>query len=335
MTIHQIESVIEPSQPLEFPRHALEVPELTLREMFSCLGFPLELRTNSAEILAQARVLWSKFEKHFDAKPIRVDVHVLESESTECPPSPVVRMMLPLLINMADTDNMSIADLDRGTTQIVLSQAAERHPAYLKYFFLGSAPLCHVATAFTVPVHAGCVSLNGRGILLCGDSEAGKSTLCYACARAGWMYVGDDSIYILHDGNDRLVTGNCHQVRFRPSAADLFPELEGLEITPRIAGKPSMELPTAPMTWMTCAPTAQADFIVFLNRHEGGPSELVPYRKDAARQFARRMLFGSAESLTTQYATLERLLTADVFELRYRDLGWAEHRLRMLAQEGR
>ena len=117
---------------------------------------------------------------------------------------------------------------------------------------------------YATPVHAGCVAFNGRGMLLCGESGAGKSSLSYACARAGWTYVADDvELSCCNESKDRLVTGNCHQVRFRPSAAELFPEVEGREITPRAAGKPSIELPTAPMPGMTCAPTAQVDFWFF------------------------------------------------------------------------
>jgi hypothetical protein len=133
---------------------------------------------------------------------------------------------------------------------------------------------------------------------------------------------------------DRLIIGNCHQVRFRPSAAELFPELNGREITPRAAGKPSIELQTAPMPWMTCAPTAQVDFLVFLNRRAPSPPELVPYRKEVARRFMRQILFGPVESLAAKYEALERLLTAEVFELRYSDLDWAVRRLEMLVREG-
>ena len=107
------------------------------------------------------------------------------------------------------------------------------------------------------------------GVLLCGDSGAGKSTLSYACARSGWTYVTDDCSFLLNSGTKRLVTGNCHQVRFRPSAAEFFPEVRGLEITPRAVGKPSIELPTAPMKHITLAQSAKVDFIVFLNRHTG------------------------------------------------------------------
>jgi len=42
-----------------------------------------------------------------------------------------------------------------------------------------------------------------------------------------------------------------------------------------------------------------------------------------------------AELLALQYRAIERLLTADVFELRYTDLNWAVDRLRALVREGR
>jgi hypothetical protein len=335
MTIEEMEFACDAGNPLDFPRHSHEVPEALHREMFFPLGFPTELSTNSPEILSQARNLWSIFGKQFDTELIRVDVHVVESDSTECPPTPVCRIMYPLLISVADADNYSIAHLDRNRTQITVSRATEKHSSYMGYFFLGYAPHSHIVAQYATPIHAGCVASHGSGILLCGDSGAGKSTLSYACARAGWTYVSDDASYLLNGGNDRLVTGNCHQVRFRPSSAELFPELEGLEVTPRAAGKPSVELPTAAMTGMICAPTAQVDFLVFLNRRVPGPPQLVPYRKDVARYFMRQVLYGSAESLAAQYAALERLLTAEVFEMRYSDLDWAVSRLETLAREGR
>jgi hypothetical protein len=283
-------------------------------------------------VLEQFGEIWGKFEKQHDTEPIRCEVQLIESSMTECPPEPTHRLMLPLMICVADADNYSIIDLERGRAKITISDAALRHPLYLQYFLLGS-PVCCIATRCSTPVHAACVALNGRGVLLCGDSGAGKSTLSYACARAGWTYVTDDATYLLNGGTKRLVTGNCHQVRFRPSAAELFLEIGDVEITPRAAGKPSLELPTAPMA-ITCAPTVRVDFIVFLNRR-AGTEQLVPYRTDVARHFMRQVLYGPADSLALQYEAIERLLTAEVFELRYSNFDWAIDRLRVLVQEGR
>jgi len=335
MTIEELEFACDISEPVEFSRHELEVPELTLEEVFFPLGFPAALRTNSAEILSLARHLWTMFDKQFDTRPIRIDVHVMDGDSNKCPPPPVIRIMYPLLIGVANADNYRISNFDQVRTQIVLSRSTVKHRNYLGYFFIGCTPLFHIATRYATAVHAGCVALEGRGVLLCGDSGAGKSSLSYACARSGWTYVTDDASYVLNDGEDRMVTGNCHQVRFRPSAGELFPEVKGLEVTPRAAGKPSIELPTESLPQMICAPTAQVDFLVFLNRRAGGTPELVRYRKDVARHFMRQVLYGSAESLAVQYAVLERLLTAEIYELRYSNLDWAVQRLEALIREGR
>jgi hypothetical protein len=334
MTMQAMASEYVPLNPPTSHKHELEVPELSYGDMFYPLGFPTELRTNSAEILAQAQSIWSMFDRRFDTVPIQVDVHVVEGSRAGCPPAPVAHIAHPLVINIADPDNCSVTNLERVSTKVILSHGTVRHRSYLDYFFLGSAPLIHISTKYATPVHAGCVALNGKGVLLCGESGAGKSTLSYACARAGWTYVTDDASYLLNHGTDRLVTGNYHQVRFRPSASELFREVQGLQVTPRAAGKPSIELKTAPIEGMICAPTARADFMVFLNRRSTKPPELVPFRKDAARHYLHQVLFGSASSLAPQYAALERLLTVKIFELRYSDLDWAVQRLETLIRVG-
>jgi hypothetical protein len=119
-------------------------------------------------------------------------------------------------------------------------------------------------------------------------------------------------------------------VRLRPSAADLFPEINGLKLTPRAAGKPSIEMETANLPQLTCSETAQADYMIFLNRRGGWPPTLQPYRKDVARYFMRRVLYGSTESLALRYETIERMLEATVLELRYTDIGLAVDRLERL-----
>jgi len=334
MTIEEIEAACKASQVLDFSRHALDAPQLSLRRTFYPLGFPAEFRTNSAEMLAEAEAKWGAFEKRFETETILVDIHVVESDSMECPPPPWCRIMQPLVATVADADNYYIADISLNKTQMTLSTAALRDKAYLRCFFLDGIVGCHLATRHATPVHAACVVLDGRGVLLCGDSGAGKSTLSYACARAGWTYVTDDSSFLLNSGTKRLVTGNCHQVRFRPSAAEFFPEVRGLEITPRAAGKPSIEFPTAPMPHIKLSQSAKIDFIVFINRRQGLPPQLQPYRADVARYFMRQALYGSPQSLAVQYEAIEHLLKADVFELQYSDLNWATDRLQKLILEG-
>lgn len=335
ITVEQIESACGASEPIEFPRHDVEGPEATLGRTFYPFGFPTEVKTNEPGILALCEEMWGAFEKRSDTEPIRVDVQVLKSQTTECPPTPTYRLLLPLMVTVADADNYMVADLAHGRSHLSLSRATGMYKQYLQYCFLESAACQHIATRHTTPVHAGCVALDGRGVLLLGDSGSGKSSLSYGCARAGWTYVTDDSSFLLNGGSKRRIVGNCYQVRFRPSAAELFPELEGLYITPRVLGKPSIELPTASFPNLICAQTAQVDFLVFLNRRTAKKAELVPYGKDVARYFMRQSLYGLPEWRAVQYEAIEQLLKAEVFELRYSNLEWAVQRLGSLIRMGR
>jgi len=335
MTIKEIEAACKGGQDLDFSKHVAGALELPLSGMFYPLGFPMLLQTNSVKVLELAEELFGMHQQQHDTVPVHVDMHVTEGGSTECPPAPLHRFIWPKRLTIADADNFMIYDMEQSRTHISVTSGAMRHKPFVGSLFLGASSISHNCMRDITPVHAACVLLDGHGVLLCGDSGAGKSTLAYACARAGWTFVTDDASYLLNSGTDRVVIGNCHQVRFRPHAAELFPELQGHEITPRLVGKPSIELPTTILPRMACAPTARVDFIVFLNRQDGDRHELVPYRKDVARYSMRQTVFGTPQSLAVAYEAFERLLAVDVLELRYTDLDWAIERLRKLVREGR
>jgi hypothetical protein len=334
MTIKEIEAACDASQPIDFSRHAQEVDCLPLKRMYYPLGFPVEVSTNVAEMLELYEELWGMFDKKHDTPPIRSNVYVSDGSSIDCPPTPVHRIMLPLLIGIADANNYNIVNFEQNTVDVMVTREALRHKSFVKHSLLG-APGCCIATQYTTPIHAGCVSLDGRGVLLCGDSGMGKSTLSYACARAGWTYTSDDGIYISNDRKDLQATGEYHKVRLRPTAAEFFPEVRGLEISRRAGGKDSLEIPTTTSPNIICAQTAEINFIVFLDRHSEGPPSLVPYRKDVARYAMMQILYGLPETRGVQLKTIERLLSVDVFELRYSSLEWAIERLQKLVREGR
>jgi hypothetical protein len=309
------------------------MPELEIEGVFHPWGFPLRVKTNSHEVLRQCGELWGKFTQRRAVEPLHAEVWVLESDAKECPPAPSNRLISGTWMMVADADNYCVLDMERCESRIVMTQAALNHPLYAQYFLLGTIACC-VTTRHATPVHASCVALDGKGVLLCGDSGAGKSTLAYACARAGWTYVADDAALLIHGCEPQQVTGNCHQIRFRPSSAALFPELQGLEITPRAAGKPSVEVPTATLEGIRCAETTHVDFVVFLNRNWSGPPQVAPYSKDAARASMRRVLNASAQTRLAQYEVLETLLEGEVLELRYADLNEAVEQLRTLVRRG-
>jgi hypothetical protein len=255
---------------------------------------------------------------------------VLEDESTECPAAPVFRAQRNLIANIVDPSSFCITDVLKGFSFAWLTTAAVSRKGYLRYHFLEAVALAHIANRYCAPVHAGCVELNGNGVLLCGESGAGKSSLSFACARAGWTYITDDASFLLNGRDDRLVLGNCHIVRLRPSAAELFVEVKGKPLTPRAAGKPSIELPMATIPGITKASSSDIEYVVFLNRKDTSVQELIQFSKEAARRYMYQHLFGLEELRRVQIASVERLLAAEVFELRYHDLNWAVERLERL-----
>ncbi|MBS1799649.1 MAG: aldolase [Acidobacteria bacterium] len=311
-------------------------PALPLEQTLYPYGFAVHVSTNAQCVLNLLNDAWGSFEPRFSNEPIKVNVEAVEYGTKEPPLEPVFTLRDGLMINVADPENMSVGDLRRGVSHITLSPGALQSPLWMQYFLVCSAPLCHIAGSLALPVHAGCVASNGRGILLCGESGDGKSTLSFACARAGWTYVTDDATYFVHDSGDPcLAVGNCYQIRFRPSAAELFSEVEGREVTPRAAGKPSIEIPIRSLPEIDFAPEAHIEHIVFLNRRDRRPAGLSLYDRDAARDFMRCSMFGTKEGMLKHEKTMERVLAGvQVWEMHYSGLDWAIKRLERLLMEG-
>src|SRR5579863_1802406 len=217
----------EPKYVEESERRTDEAPALTMQEMYFPLGFPLLVRTNSEDVLRLCAVKWGMFAQRTDDRPIEADIHVIESDSSECPPAPKWHFMGNTLLMAADSQNVCTVNFPWGKTRMVISSAVLKHPHYFDQTFLETAGACQLCTRFATPIHAACVVLDGHGVLLCGDSGAGKTSLAYSCALVGWQFVADDTCFILHSESERRVVGNCHNVRFRTSAVELFPELAG------------------------------------------------------------------------------------------------------------
>ena len=308
---------------------------LPLRSVYYPLGFPLEIATNSPEVLAAAEESWGHFRQAFSETPARIDIGVTTDGPIECPPAPGCRARGNLLTMVADPQNFVVCDLSGGYAFAWLTQDAVENRAYLRYYFLEAAALTLIDCLYLTPLHAACVETQHQGVLLCGESGAGKSSLAFACARNGWKFLSDDSTAIVRKRNGRVVVGNPHQMRFRESAVELFPELRNQRVTPRFTGKMAIELATATRPGIAMITECQVSFIVFLNRRGHGLAELSPLSKESASQYFEQYIFlGDEEMRNAQRVSLDNLLTARIFEMRYQDLDWATERLERLVEQG-
>jgi hypothetical protein len=239
------------------------------------------------------------------------------------------------LANVADANNFVVCDLNAGFSFGWITQQTAESTLYLRYHILEATTLAMVAALRAAPLHAACVVPFGHGMLLCGDSGAGKSSLAFAGARSGWTFVSDDASYLPFDREDRMVVGNRHKIRLRDSGVQLFPELEGRPVTPRATGKPSIEIPTADMAELLKSNFATVESIIFLNRRDAETQGLVPFPRDVALSWFNQFLYPTTALHQVQKAAVHRLLDVEIFELRYTDLDWAIERLETLALTGK
>jgi hypothetical protein len=303
---------------------------LPLRAVFYPYGFAIEIITNAQPVLDAVAESWGHFTLRRLGPPLQFRVTVSSEGPPGCPPTPIMRARGHQLAYIADAYNYFVTDLDRGICSVWINRTTLEYPEYLRFHILESAVLTLMSNTCATPIHAACVSLNGCGILLCGDPGAGKSSLAYACARAGWTYTSDDGSYLPDGDGPPRISGNSHKVRFRPSAATLFPEIGGRILTPRAVGKPSIEIPTSTLPGLKTAEEAQVHHIVFLNRQPSAVAELLPVPREVAWQRLFDLIY--PEDQQRQASVIARLSSVAVHELRYRDLHHAVDRLEQLTR---
>jgi hypothetical protein len=309
--------------------------ELPFRQTFYPLGFPLELETNSTEVITAACEGWGAFDQMFDGQPVRLCLGVLEGGSGDALPlESVVRSREHMMTIVADPENFVICDFNRSFAfGWVTQNTAADHPL-LRYRFLVSGAGTLIAQRAFATLHGALVVRNGQGVMLTGDSLAGKSTLAYACARAGWTYVSDDGAHVVRGRADRYAVGDPHSIRFRPDAPELFPELADRLLTIRPNGKVAIEILTRELALET-APGCNVQHVVYLNRGQAGEARVRPFSKERMfEEWSQYAVFGTEETRAAQRRCHERMLSAQLWEMQYSDLDDAVARLEHLADNG-
>lgn len=308
--------------------------ELPLRRSFYPLGYSIEILTNEAIVLAAAEESFGHTRFTREATGLEIRVGVVDQADACCPPEPERCAFGNFYSLVADQENRALLDLNTGRNFIKLTKAAVGNRLYLRSNFLEKAVYLLLGASVVTDIHAGCVGKNGKGILLCGESGAGKSTLAYACARAGWTFTSDDTSYMINNLDAPRVIGHCHRVRFRPSARELFPELEDRAVTPRMEGKPSIEIPTSKLPVKRVAEEVAVKAVVFLSRRHGDRCELNRLPIGSAAERIGQGLFSAGEIRARHEKMLGKLRNVPTYELHYEMLQDGMRALDELASDG-
>ena len=306
--------------------------ELPLRQTFYPLGFAVEILTNDLDVLVAANESFGHRRLCRGRTALQVRIGISEGDNSQCPPEPTRREYNHLYSLVANGDNQALLDLRTCTCFVWLTHAALTNRSYFRYNFLEKVVYLLLGASVVTDIHAACVSKNGRGILLCGDSGAGKTTLAYACACAGWTYTSDDTCYLINDSENPRVIGHSHRVRFRPEARTLFSELENRNVAPRMEGKPSIEIQFSdlPGLQVSSAPEVAVHAVVYLNRYSSPDATLTTLPAGTATLRICQELFSAGEIREKHKTRLQLLSSVPTYELHYRDLHDAIRKLHLL-----
>jgi hypothetical protein len=297
------------------------------------MGYPLEIMTNSAEVVLAAEEAWGQYPCRRKTTPVKVRLAVVPSGELSNAGTPSFRSHGHIVACSIGRDDYVIADLARGFLFGWLTPATVSDRDWFRYHVLEGLVYMTLSALYCTPVHAACIARNGRALLLCGNSGAGKTSLAYACARSsGWTYLGDDATYLPRDHQQIVAIGRPRHVRFRASATALFPELTAFEPVQRPNGKPDIEASSEALG-LSIAYESNVAAVIFLNRSPGVPAGIEPFStRDALEHLSQVVCYGEERVRREQREHLRRLVQLPTFEIRYSKFKEAEKCLRSVLE---
>ncbi len=202
-----------------------ERERLTETRTLYVLGADVEFRSNDRRLLALAVHAFGGLPRHRWRRTrcaLRIQLRLVPraSKTRAVPPAPRFTSGVECLVATVDADNFAIVDPGRHAAVVQVSSDMLAHPYHVRYELIEFAAITLATRAQSLlPLHAACVGRRGRGLLLLGDSGAGKSSFVLAAALQGLELLAEDSVFV-HPA-ERRATGVAAFVHVRPSGVRL------------------------------------------------------------------------------------------------------------------
>jgi hypothetical protein len=174
-----------------------------IRSLLQLLGARIHFESNNRALLRLVDRAFAGLPRHrLSTKIPELRIRILLSDRR-----PIVsrREPAPLdLVNAGDllggatgSSNFVILSPRERTALVMVSPSMMRYPYHIRYELIEFAVFTLAARVQRlVSLHAACVGIGGRGILLMGPSGAGKSTVALHCLLDGFEFLSEDSIFV-------------------------------------------------------------------------------------------------------------------------------------------
>jgi len=167
------------------------------------------------------------------------------------------------LVQLSCGSGRMLIDLTSGRGDLSLPRSLLAIEDAARLFIEGAIWTWLIGTGRLRAVHAGMVGDGHRSALLRGASGAGKSTITYACMRAGMRVASDDWVYGAATRSTTALHGYPWRLFLVADAAERFAELRGRELVAH-PGSDRWKLPVTPSPEQQML-SADPDAVVFLD----------------------------------------------------------------------
>jgi hypothetical protein len=295
---------------------------LDQRARFPLLGLPLEVRSNSTDVIAAAQHAfgrWSDLAPELIAPsdPLVVDlvVHPASAADTPlAPQAPFIQRVHGDWFIASSGPNLLTARRDHGHALGFVTPELVAEHAHFRYNVLECLALLLASWRDRTPLHAGAIAHASRAALLFGASGSGKSTLCYAWARAGLGVLAEDVVYVGLRDQLRL-WGNPCRIHLLPDAPRFFPELSGRPAQIQANGKRKLAIDLTEMKAPLHYCHTGSAVICLVRRQSGRASRLMPITPQAAVDAISHKLEAGFDLSSSTHTVAEALAAGGAYQL--------------------
>ncbi|HXH48009.1 MAG TPA: hypothetical protein VNM47_01425 [Terriglobia bacterium] len=168
------------------------------------------------------------------------------------------------------------------------------------------------------PLHCACVAWKGCGLLLAGESGAGKSSLSLALAQAGFDFLSDDRTLIGEHQGRLLAWGLSREMKQRVDSIAQFPFLSHIKPNGTFKRADELRFDARKISGVRHIRCCEPRWLVFLERQSRPAFSLThmpPH--EAAWRLESQLHRESSEAHDKQRRAVKNLVTTDCYRLRY------------------
>lgn len=250
------------------------------------LGGHFHFESASAELLDLVRWAYGDLPEHqLSWRSPHLNVRLVLNEAAprrtrQAPPQLMLSGGAGILGAVAGPSSFVALSPDQGGALVTVARQMLKFPYHVRYELIEFAVFTLAARAQQlIPLHAACVSRNDRGLLLMGESGAGKSTMALHCLLRKLDFVSEDAVFVTAKG--LLATGVANFLHVCPDTLRWLSKQQArhVRVSPRIqrrSGVRKFEIDLRQGDYRLAARPPKLSTIVFLSPREGGKALLRP-----------------------------------------------------------